>query len=68
MAAANKKKEDDLAPAMIQSQGPYKLPDLVSHVKVIQPPSESVACLGCGFLFGKTILKLIGKLKKILYI
>ena len=40
---------------MTQTQPPCKLLDLVSHVKVSQPPSDSVACLGCGALSDKTV-------------
>ena len=53
--AATDKKKDDIAPAMTQSQGSCKLPDLVCYVKVSQPPSDSEACLGCGVLSDKTV-------------
>ena len=40
---------------MTQTQPPCKLLDLVSHVKVSQPPSDFLACLGCEVLSDKTV-------------
>ena len=45
--ATETNKEDNLVPSMTQSQELCKSFNLVSQVKVSQPPSDSDICLGC---------------------